>query len=433
MNTNQELLAFIQSSPTAFHAVKTVRELLEQNGYEPLPEGSEWKLSRGGRYYVTRNGSALIAFRVPESDFSGFMIGASHSDSPTFKIKMNPELKAEGCIRLNTERYGGMIAASWFDRPLTCAGRVCVRTEQGIEERLIYVDRDLFVIPSLAIHMDRNINEGHSYDYQKELLPLFRSESSNTSFLKLIAQEAGCEEADVLSYDLFLAQRTPGFIFGAENEYLCSPRLDDLQCGFGDLMGFLNAKETASLPVFALFDNEEVGSLTKQGAAGTFLHDVLYRILSGLEIRDDKVYPIFANSFVVSADNAHAVHPNYPEKADPNLRPKLNGGIVIKHSGAQLYCTDAVSSAIFKEVCRRADAPFQEFANQSNIRGGSTLGNLVNGHLSLNSVDIGLPQLAMHSGFETAGTTDTQSLIDAMTEFFSSSIHRNGDLLTITK
>ncbi len=429
MNINHELLQFIQSSPTAFHAANTTEGILRDSGYSPLEENRTWDLQAGGKYYVVRNLSSLIAFRIPKNPVRSFMIGASHSDSPMLKIKPDPEVKSESLIRINTERYGGMLAAPWFDRPLTCAGRVCVKTRSGVEQRLVYVDRDLFVIPSLAIHMDRSVNEGHAYDFQKELLPLFRSESSGKSFRSVIAETISVTEEDILSYELFAVQRGSGFIFGAENEFLCSPRLDDLQCGFADLQGFLRARESSAVPVFALFDNEEVGSMTKQGAAGTFLQDILDRILHSLGISD--IYPVLADSFIVSADNAHAVHPAFPEKADPSLRPRLNGGIVIKHSGAQLYSTDAVSSAVFKTICQRAGVPVQEFANHSNIRGGSTLGHLLNSHLSINTVDIGLPQLAMHSCFETAGTADTQYLIDAMTEFYSSVISAEDHTLRI--
>ena len=431
MTINDELFDFIYASPTAFHAVSTVQEILEKQGYEKLAEQKAWNLAAGGKYYVIRNHSSLIAFRIPKEPLHSFMISASHSDSPMLKIKPNPELKTEGIFRIDTERYGGMLAATWFDRPLTCAGCVCVRTDSGIEQRLIHIDRDLFVIPSLAIHMDRSVNEGHAYDFQKELLPIFRTESSGRTFLSLIAEAAGAAEEDVLSYDLFAVHNAKGCVFGAENEFISAPRLDDLQCAFADLKGFLQAQETSAAPVYVLFDNEEVGSLTKQGAAGTFLQDVLDRVLRCLNVAD--IYPILSNSFIVSSDNAHAVHPAHPEKADPALRPHMNGGIVIKHSAAQLYSTDAISSAIFKTICERAGVPFQEFANHSNIRGGSTLGHLLNSHLSMYTADIGLPQLAMHSCFETAGAADTQYLVDAMTEFYSSVLQAENNTFRILK
>ena len=431
MTINDELLDFIHASPTAFHAVSTVQGFLEKQGYEKLAEQNAWDLVPGGKYFVIRNHSSLIAFHIPREPLHSFMIGASHSDSPMLKIKPNPEIKSESVIRLDTERYGGMLAATWFDRPLTCAGCVCVRSDNGIEQRLIHIDRDLFVIPSLAIHMDRQVNEGHAYDFQKELLPIFRTESSERTFLSVIAEAAGTAEDDVLSYDLYVVQNERGRVFGAENEFICAPRLDDLQCAFADLKGFLQAEETSAAPVYVLFDNEEVGSLTKQGAAGTFLQDVLDRVLRSLKISD--IYPVLSNSFIVSSDNAHAVHPAHPEKADPALRPHMNGGIVIKHSAAQLYSTDAISSAVFKTICERAGVPFQEFANHSNIRGGSTLGHLLNSHLSMYTADIGLPQLAMHSCFETAGAADTQYLIDAMKEFYSSVLHAENNTLRILK
>ncbi len=427
MDINHDLLQFLNNSPTAFHAVRCLQEQLNDCGYTALRENEPWNLVPGGSYYVSRSSSALIAFRIPSEKPHGFMIAASHSDSPGFKIKPNPEIKQDGYVKLNVEGYGGYIASTWFDRPLTVGGRVFVRTEHGTEQRLIYINRDLFVIPSLAIHMDRTVNEGHKYDIQKELLPLFRSADAGISFQSMIAEAAGAPESDILSQDLFLCQRTPGFVFGGADEFICSPHLDDLQCGFADFHGFLAAEPSKSIPVFAVFDNEEVGSLTRQGAAGTFLNDVLQRILHVLSITEEEAQIMYADSFLISADNAHAVHPNYPEKADPNCRPRLNGGVVLKYSAPQLYTSDALSAAVFKELCREAGVPVQEFVNHSNIRGGSTLGHLTNNHLSLHSADIGLPQLAMHSGVETAGAQDTQYLIDVMKVFFARSLYGDGE------
>ena len=422
MNINQELFQFIKQSPTSFHAVQTIACQLEEAGYQQLKETDTWSLNKGGRYYVQRSLSSLIAFRIPEASPVGFMIAASHSDSPTLKIKPDAEITGSGFVRINTEPYGGLIASSWIDRPLTAAGRVCVRTPSGIASKLICIDRDLFVIPSLAIHMDRSVNEGHAVNFQKEMLPLYRAEGSGTPFSELIAEEAGVKPEDVLSCDLYLVQRAEGFVFGADDCFICSPRLDDLQCGFADLHGFLKAKASDAIPVFAIFDNEEVGSLTKQGAAGTFLSNVLERINESLGISRAAGLRMFADSFVVSADNAHSIHPNYPEKADPAVQPHLNKGIVIKYAARQSYTSDAESAGLFQEICRRADVPVQEFVNHSNSRGGSTLGSLLNTHISMRCVDIGLPQLAMHSGFETAGAADTQYLIDAMTFFFEHSL-----------
>lgn len=425
---NRELLAFLDASPTSFHAAANMSRMLEQNGFSRLYEGQAWKLEPGQGYYVTRNDSALIAFRIPEKEFAGFQIMASHSDSPAFKIKTNAEIEVDKkYVKLNVERYGGMLCAPWLDRPLSVAGRVVVRTEGGVAARLVCVDRDLMIIPNLAIHMNRKVNDGYEFNAQRDMLPLLGMEEAREGFLPLIAAEAGVHPEEVLDTDLFLYNRMKGTRLGLNREFIAASRLDDLQCAFASLKGFLAAEPKESVAVHCVLDNEEVGSGTKQGAASTFLKDVLRRINGAMGRGEEEYLMALASSFMVSADNAHSVHPNQPDKADPTNRPYMNGGIVIKYSANQKYTTDAVSGAIFRTICERAKVPYQVFANRSDMIGGSTLGNISNTQVALNTVDIGLAQLAMHSPYETAGCKDTAYLAEAARVLFSSSVCGSGD------
>lgn len=425
---NEELIAFLNNSPTCFHAAANMAAELEAAGFERLFEGHAWELKEGGNYYVTRNDSALIAFRIPKKDFAGFQIMASHSDYPTLKVKANAEITIENkYVKLNVEKYGGLILSPWLDRPLSLAGRVVVRTEDGIETKLINVNKDLLMIPNLAIHMNRGVNEGYEFNAQRDMLPLFGSEDAKNGYQKLIAEAAGVELEDVLDSDVFLYNRMKGTMFGLNEEFVAAPHLDDMQCAFASLKAILAAEPTNSVAVHCVLDNEEVGSGTKQGAASTFLKDVLHRINTGMGRTEEEYLTALASSFMVSADNAHAVHPNQPDKADPTNRPYLNGGIVIKYSANQKYTTDAISGAIFKSFCEKAEVPYQIFHNRSDILGGSTLGNISNAQVALNTVDIGLPQLAMHSSYETCGAKDTEYLVKAATKVFSASVEGNGN------
>ena len=418
------LLALIEKSPSPFHAAANLAGELEAAGYVRLREEEPWTLARGGRYFVERNGSSLLAFRAPQGEWRGFLLTAAHSDSPSFKLKPQGELTGpENYLRLNTEPYGGMLMSTWLDRPLSVAGRAVVRTERGIESRLVDVDRDLLVIPSVAIHMNREANRGHAWDPKTDLTPLLGLGTEKGVLRRLIAEAAAISEEDLLGGDLFLYLRQPGTVLGAKRELVAGPRLDDLQCAFACFRGFLEAEEGGGMPVFCLFDNEEVGSATRQGADGTFLQEVLGRICAALG-RDCPAE--LAASVMVSADNAHAVHPNHPEYADGGHRPRLNGGVVVKHSASQRYTTDAVSGALFREICRRAGVPTQEFANRSDLPGGSTLGNISNTHVSLTTVDVGLAQLAMHSAWETAGAEDTGYLLRAAGAFYGSVLRPDG-------
>lgn len=425
---NTALADFIHSSPSPFHAVKTLTDQLDAEGYTKLTESRAWKLEPGGKYYVTRNETTLATFRIPTSEPQGFMISAAHSDAPTYKIKENAEIVTSDCyVRLATEGYGGMIHSTWLDRPLSVAGRVVVRTENGIESRLVNIDRDLLLIPNVAIHMNRGLNSGYTYNVNVDMVPLFGGGDAKDKFKAIVAEAAGVSTEDLLSCDLSLYLREAASTWGAQGEFLSAPRLDDLQCAFGTFRGFLAAKSSQSIPLCVVFDNEEVGSSTKQGAASGFLSDTLVRICECLGMSGGKYRQLLANSMMVSADNAHAVHPNHPEYADANHRPQMNKGIVIKYNASQRYTTDAISSALFSDLCKKCNVPTQAFFNRSDMAGGSTLGSISNTRVAVSTVDIGLPQLAMHSAYETAGTADTAYLITAMKEFFSASLQQKED------
>ncbi len=419
------LISFLRESPTAFHAVEQIRKELEENGYRRLEESTEWEVAAGGKYYVTRNDSSVIALHIGgEFTDGGFQIVASHSDSPAFKLKENAEIEVRGkYLKLNTEGYGGMLCSTWFDRPLSIAGRVLLKEGGKFTSRLFKVDRDLAVIPSVAIHMNREVNEGYAYNKQIDLLPLFGGAEVKSGALKsLVCEELGVEESAVYGSDLYLYNRMEPSIYGAQGEFIGAPHLDDLQCAYSALQGFLRGSHPQSIGVYTCFDNEEVGSGTKQGADSTFLEDVLRRINAGLGRGEEAYYRAVASSFMLSADNAHAVHPNHPQKTDDTNCAYLNEGIVIKSHAGQKYTSDGFSIAIFREICERAGVPVQFFSNRSDQAGGSTLGNISSGHVSVNTVDIGLPQLAMHSAYETAGVKDTRYLIRAVEEFYNSHI-----------
>lgn len=425
--TAEELIAFLEASPTSFHAVANMARELEEAGFTALSEGDKWQLKEGGSYYVTRNQSSLIAFKTPQGDFTGFQIMASHSDSPSFKIKENPEMESENhYIKLNVEKYGGMLCAPWLDRPLSVAGRLVIKEGKRLVSKLVNVDRDLLMIPNLAIHFNREVNDGYKYNAQVDMLPVYGGADAKDTFMMTVAEAAGVEEGAVLGHDLFLYSRIPGTVWGAGEEFVSCGRLDDLQCAFASLKGFLKGGHPDCVSVHAVLDNEEVGSGTKQGADSTFLEDTLKRINRGLGCSEEEYLMAIASSFMISADNAHAVHPNLSDKADPTNRPYMNEGIVIKYNANQKYTTDAVSSAMFKALCHSVGAPYQTFANRSDMLGGSTLGNISNAHVSLNTVDIGLPQLSMHSPYETAGVHDTCYLITVAEKFFSTCMKAGG-------
>ena len=421
----EQLLDYLDHSRSCYHAADRLWKLLEAAGYELLAESQPWKLKAGGKYAVMRGDSALAAFRIPGGSPCGFLMAAGHSDSPTLKIRETAEVpSAGGTLRLSVEPYGGGISRSWLDRPLSAAGRVMVRERGRIVRRLVDLDRDLAIIPSVAIHMDRAVNQGTALKANTDMLPLLGMGKEPGAFRRLVAECAGVAEEDLLSTELFLYPRVRGTVLGMQGEFLASPRLDDLQCVFACARGFLDAAESGSVPLLCVFNNEEVGSNTRQGADSTFLRDVTSRISRGLGL---DLQILLANSFLVSADNAHAVHPAHPEYADPQEQPLLNGGIVLKYNANQRYTTDALSAAVFTEICREAGVPVQRYSNRADLPGGSTLGNISSAHLSVPSVDIGLPQLAMHSCFEVAGTRDAEALVRAMRTYFSKTLRVEPD------
>ena len=427
-NHVKQLFKFIENSPSCFHAIKTITEELKNEGFVEIKEKDTWQIEKGKKYYVTRNLSSVIAFKIPQNDFKSFHIVASHSDSPTFKIKENAEIEVNNkYVKLNTEKYGGMICSTWFDRPLSIAGRILVKENNAVKTHLVNIDKDLVIIPNLAIHMNREVNDGYKYNAQRDMLPLYGDNSSKGSLMKTIAKEVNVEEESILGTDLFLYNRMNGTKIGSNEEYISSPRLDDLECAFTSLSAFLSENTSNSASVYCVFDNEEVGSGTKQGADSTFLYDVLRRINISLGKTEEDYYRLISSSFMVSADNAHALHPNYTDKSDLTNKVYMNDGIVIKYNANQKYTTDAVSASIFKTICDSVDVPYQTFTNRSDILGGSTLGNISNAHVSLNTIDIGLAQLAMHSTYETAGAKDVTYMIDAIKAFYNTSIEQVED------
>ncbi len=423
--SSKRLISFIDSSPSKFHAVSNVCIRLRNEGFTGLDESGHWDIKKGGRYYVTRNLSSVIAFKVGQGDISGFNIMSSHSDSPTFAIKPEAELEAAGgYIQLNTERYGGMLLSTWLDRPLSAAGRVVVSKGGRLKTQLVNIDSDILMIPNVAIHMQRNANDGMSYNPQVDMLPFIGSKSAKGMFKRLVAQYAGVKESEIVASDLYLYNRMGGVSWGSEGEFVSAPRLDDLQCVYATLQGFLTGSNDKTVSMLCVFDNEEIGSGTRQGADSDFLASAARRIVAALGRDLGELLP---SSFAVSADNAHAVHPNHPEYADKLNCPYMNGGVVIKFNGNQRYATDAVSSAVFRKICAAQDVPVQSYANRSDIAGGSTLGNISTSQLSVSTVDVGLAQLAMHSSYETAGAMDTLYLERAAAEFYRTAIIRLSD------
>ena len=417
------ILEDIAKSPTAYHAAATACEHLTEAGYERLSETGAWSLKEGGRYMVTRNNSSVIAFRMPRREPEGFRMVASHSDSPCFRVKSAAELSVKNhYIQLNTECYGGMIMSSWLDRPLSLAGRVVVRTAEGVETRLVDLAQDMVVIPNVPIHFNREINDGYKFNPQIDLLPLFSSGAEKGVYAAKLAKAAGVEPGDVLASDIWLYVTQKPFVWGPKQEYLSTPRYDDLGCAFTTLKSFLTAADCNAVPIWCMFDNEEVGSRTKQGADSDLLESVLRRIVASFGHGEEKYRRMLAGSMLVSADNAHAVSPNHPEKTDAENCVYMNEGIVIKYSANQQYTTDAVSAGIFAAVLDKAGIPHQSFANRSDIRGGSTLGNIAGSHVSVPSLDIGLAQLAMHSACETAGTADVDYMIRGIKAYYEADI-----------
>ena len=418
-STSKNLLSFIKNSPSCFHSIASIVKVLKREGFVKVNENENFNLLKNGKYYVTRNDSSLIAFKIGEElDSYSFNIVASHSDSPSFKVKPICDLNTGHYHKLNVEAYGGMLCATWFDRPLSIAGRVIVRHGNKIESKLVNFDRNIISLPSIPIHFNREANSGFNYNLAVDMVPTISQEK--LSFKEVLAKEVNEEVDNIVNYDLFLYNRQEGYFWGNQEEFVSSSKLDDLQCAYTTLMGFVKSENKHNVSVYCCFDNEEVGSSTRQGANSTFLFDTLTRISTSLNVSLDDHYKALAKSFMVSSDNAHAVHPNHPELTDSLNTVYMNKGIVIKFNASQSYTSDAISSAIFASICKNVDVPTQIFTNKSNIRGGSTLGNISATHVSVMSVDIGLAQLAMHSAMETSGTLDNEYMVKAIKEYYES-------------
>ena len=416
-----ELMDFIQDSPSCFHVVENARTMLENAGAVCLDEKKTYSLEAGSSYFVTRNGSAIIAFRLPQTEAGGYSIVSAHTDSPSFKLKENPELSNGGTYTtLNVEGYGGMLMAPWFDRPLSIAGRAFVKAKDGsVQQRLVNFDKDLCQIVNLCIHQNRDVNKSHEYKIQKELLPIIGL-GEMPKIKEMVADILDIDVLSVLDTELFLYNRMHGSIWGVGDEFFSAPKIDDLQCAFSALKAFVTAEDSCSskIQMVALFDNEETGSMSRQGADSDFLRQTIHRIGCAMGWDYDKRCALQASSFMLSADNGHSFHPNYPEKCDPTNKPLINGGVMIKYAANQKYTTDAFSSSVLKSILTDAGIPFQVFFNNSDVTGGSTLGNISTSQFSIPTVDIGAAQLAMHSPYETAGTQDTLNLTEGMRAFY---------------
>lgn len=425
---SEQLITFIDESPTQFHAVEKAKAILIQSNFIPLDLTKDWDLKSGGKYYVTRNNSSIFAFIIGTDNIgdNGFRIIASHSDSPTFKIKPNPEiLKENSFITLNTEVYGGPILMSWLDRPLSIAGRVSLASENNLKPNNVLLDfkRPVVVIPNLAIHLNRSVNEGVELNKQIDMLPLLgqiKEGETTADYLKnIIAKELKIDKEDILDYDLTLYDTTKGCRVGINNEFISSSRIDNLAMAHSSLLAIAENKPQPFTQMIAIFDNEEVGSLTKQGADSPLFKHIFERINNNLGYNKEAFYKAVYNSFLISADMAHSVHPNRPEKHDPTSRPLMNKGPVIKIHANQKYTSDGDSTAVFESLCKKADVPYQKFVNRSDTVGGSTLGNLSTGQLDIRSVDVGNPMLAMHSVRELCGTDDHYYMTKVFKEFFA--------------
>ncbi|MDD7720091.1 MAG: M18 family aminopeptidase [Prevotella sp.] len=432
----KRLLSFLDASPVNFLAVKNIADTLLANGFRRVdPSQPLGEVKSGDRFFVTKNDSSVFAFRIgnkPIAD-AGFHMICAHCDSPTFRIKPNAEMLTEGgIVKLNTEVYGGPIMSTWFDRPLTLAGRVIVRGEDVMQPQtlLLHIKRPLLQISNLAIHFNRQVNDGVALSKQKDVLPLLGQITSQLEagnlLMNVILEELNSNAAgrelcakDILDFDLYLADATPACTFGVHNEFISSGRLDDLSMCYAGLEALIASDTTDTTHVLALFDNEETGSQTKQGAGSPFLSFMLKRIALAQSNTEEAYYQAVERAFMISADNAHAWHPNYPEKYDPTNHPMLGGGPVIKFNAAQKYASDAVSAAVFAGLCEKAGVPCQRFVNHSDVAGGSTLGNILASSIPLRGVDMGNAILAMHSCRETGSVADHVFCVKVFTEFYS--------------
>lgn len=418
MEMNKRMFDFINQSPTCYHAVKNAADRLEAAGFQALCEKEDFLLENGKKYYVVRNDSSVIAFSLPKNLAQGFRITASHSDSPCFKLKENPEVTLENAyVKFNVEKYGGMILSTWLDRPLSVAGRVVVKEENKLVTKLVDFEENLCIIPNVAIHFNREINKGIEYNPQVDMQPLW-SGNKEDKMVSMLADKLEIPKEQILGTDLFVYNNQEACFIGKDSEFIGAPRIDDLGCVYGTLEGFVNSENENYIIMYCVFDHEEVGSRTRQGADSDFLVSTIERM--SVSLGWEKELPkMIANSLLISADNGHALHPNHPEKSDGSNHPLLNSGIVIKYHGNQQYTTDAYTGAVVKDICKQNEIPYQIFHNRSDVMGGSTLGNISISHCSIPSADIGLPQLAMHSAFETAGAKDLEALITFTKNFYA--------------
>ena len=421
----KDLIGFIDNSPCAFFAVKEIENELKKSDYKELKEEDKWNLSLGSKYYVKKNDSAILAFDIPKKkDDLAFKIIASHSDSPCFRVKSQPDIYQNGYHKLNTEVYGGAILHTWFDRALSLAGRVYTRNEKDAlhpHMHLLNIDKDLMSIVSLCIHQNREVNKGFDINAQKDTLPILELINDTVEKLKLedvIAKELKVKREDILDFDLFAYDREAGKILGLNNEFMQVGRLDNLAMAHLSYKALLAKKATKFINLIYVSDNEEVGSMTKQGANSPFLKNVMRRIILALGLDDEEFYRVKAKSFMISSDLAHAYHPNYPEKCDITNMPRMGEGVCIKYAANQSYTSDAESAAVFKQFATKAGAKVQAFLNRSDVRGGSTIGPISSTQLDIKSVDIGNPILAMHSIREFGSVEDHYNLYKIFTEFF---------------
>ena len=416
----KECLEYLDAGVSPFHVVANTARILTEAGFTRLEESQPWQLEKGGKYFTTRNGSSLIAWRMPGETLGGWRGAAAHSDSPTYRITAS-KVDDPRYARVRVEGYGGMRPATWIDRPLTVAGRVLVRTENGVESRLVCPDKDLLCIPSVCVHFDREGAKGGPLNAAVDMQPIFGQAGAD-----LAAEVAGA--GDVLEYDLVLVPRQKAVTLGANQEFFMSPRIDDLGCAYTTLAGFLQGKGSADRgDLWCLFDNEEVGSGTRQGALSNFLASVLSRAEEALGVTAEGHIQAQANTLMLSADNGHATHPNHPELSDSQHPVTLNGGVVVKYNASQKYTTSALTGALFGEVCRRAGVPVQPYFNRPDMPGGSTLGNLLSWQNSVAMVDIGMAQLAMHSAVETAGCADVDYMVQAVAAFYNTRLGQPAD------
>ena len=422
---SEKMLEFIDASPTARFAVENIRATLESEGYEELFENGTWDVEEGGRYFVTRSGASIIAFRIPRREVCSFHAVISHTDSPSFKLKPNFDIEAKDFVRLAVDKYGGPVLDSFFDIPLSLAGSVAVSSDDGVSERLVRLEK-ICIIPRVAPHLSKEQGTNVACD----MIP-FYSEGGKDGLKSRIAEELGVSNEAILSHDLYLFPSAKGIIWGEESEFVSSARIDDLQSVYTSLAGFMNSCESSTIPVFASLDNEEIGNTGVEGADSTFMSDVIKRIGISLGKNEEEYLAMLSESFFVSADVAHARHPNHPELYDPQNSPVLNGGVAIKYNAQKRYTTTAVSSALFSKIAQMAQVPCQVYTNRSDLAGGSTLGHSLQSHLSVLTLDIGAPILSMHSACETAGAKDTEYLMRVFEMFYSVSLTKEKDVYVI--